>query len=49
VSRAGFSGGIDEIMRVRASGEIALTVTPNRAGSFAAVLVKPMMPALAMA
>ena len=36
-------------MRVCALGEIALTVTPNRASSFAAVFVKPMMPAFAIA
>ena len=43
------SGGTEAIIRVSAAGEIAFTVTPNRASSFAAVLVKPMMPALAAA
>jgi hypothetical protein len=37
------------IMRVSALGEIALTVTPKRASSLAAVLVKPTIPALAVA
>jgi len=36
-------------MRVSAFGEIALTVTPKRASSLAAVFVNPMMPALAVA
>jgi hypothetical protein len=43
------SGGTDEIIRVWALGEIALTVTPNRASSLAVVLVKPMIPAFAIA
>jgi len=35
-------------MRVCAFGEIAFAVIPKRASSFAAVFVKPMIPALAM-
>ncbi len=34
-------------MRVAAFGEIAFTVMPNLANSFAVVFVKPMMPAFA--
>ena len=40
---------INSIMRVSALGDSALTVTPKRASSFAAVLVKPMIPAFAAA
>lgn len=36
-------------MRVSALGEMAFTVTPKRASSLAAVRVKPMIPALAVA
>lgn len=49
VSSAFLSAVIDAIIRVAALGEIALTVTLNRASSLAAVLVKPMIPALAAA
>lgn len=48
-SSAFLSSGIDDTIRVSALGEMALTVTPKRASSLAAVLVKPMMPALAVA
>ncbi|KUN83334.1 hypothetical protein AQJ64_17890 [Streptomyces griseoruber] len=41
--------GTEATNRVSAPGEIALTVTPNRAGSLAAVLVNPRIPALAVA
>jgi hypothetical protein len=35
------------VIRVRAIGEIALTVTPYRAISIAAIVVSEMMPAFA--
>ena len=43
------SSGIYATMSVSAFGEMALTVTPNRASSLAVVRVNPMIPALAAA
>jgi hypothetical protein len=40
---------MDSTIRVCAFGEIALTVTPKAASSFAAVFVNPTIPALAAA
>src|ERR1700751_2780206 len=43
------SAGMLSTIRVPAFGQRALTVTPNRASSLAAVLVNPMIPAFAVA
>lgn len=49
VTSAIFSFGMEAVIRVAAFGEIAFTVTPKAASSFAAVLVNPMIPAFAVA
>ena len=49
VSSASLPGGTDASIRVWALGEMAFTVVPNLASSLAVVLVKPMIPALAIA